>query len=170
MQTDARLLGLGGVFHDNGCTKMFHCAIPASWSGHHICIYELLAIFIGLRVWGPILQDKRLLLQCDNSSSVILINTGRCHDNVMLGRNVLKAAFRPGTFKNLKTQLNTYFLFCEHFNRLAFPIDQETLCGYACLLAEHFKSSGSVRNYLSCIKTWTVLLNIFMSKNFIHQH
>jgi hypothetical protein len=62
MQTDARLLGLGGVFHDNGCTKMFHCAIPASWSGHHICIYELLAIFIGLRVWGPILQDKRLHL------------------------------------------------------------------------------------------------------------
>ena len=73
-------------------------------------------------------------------------------------RNVLKAAFRPGTFKNLKTQLNTYLLFCEHFNRLASPIDQETLCGYACFLAEHFKSSGSVRNYLSGIKTWTVLL------------
>jgi hypothetical protein len=43
-----------------------------------------------LRVWGPILQDKRLLLQCDNSSSVILINTGRCRDKVMLGivRNI----------------------------------------------------------------------------------
>ena len=40
MQTDARLLGLDGVFHDNGCTKMFHCAIPASLSGHPICIYE----------------------------------------------------------------------------------------------------------------------------------
>jgi len=23
-----------------------------------------------------------------------------------------------------ETQLNTYLLFCEHFNRLAFPIDQ----------------------------------------------
>jgi hypothetical protein len=90
MQTDASLLGLGGVFHDSGCTKLFHCAIPASWSGHHICVYELLAIFIGLRVWGPILQDKRLLLQCDNSSSVILINTGRCRDKVMLSiaRNI----------------------------------------------------------------------------------
>jgi hypothetical protein len=79
-------------------------------------------------------------------------------------RNVLKAAFRPGTFKNLKTQLNTYLLFCEHFNRLAFPIDQETLCGYACFLAEHFKSSGSVRNYLSCIKTWTVLLKFYVEE------
>jgi hypothetical protein len=90
IQTDASLLGLDGVFHDNGCTKMFHCAIPAYWSGHHICIYELLAIFIRLRVWGPILQDGRLLLQCDNSSSVILINTGRCRDKVMLGiaRNI----------------------------------------------------------------------------------
>ena len=28
-------------------------------------------------------------------------------------RTVLKAAFRPGTFKNLRTQLNTYLLFCE---------------------------------------------------------
>jgi hypothetical protein len=36
IQTDASLLGLGGVFHDSGCTKIFHCAIPASWSGHHI--------------------------------------------------------------------------------------------------------------------------------------
>jgi hypothetical protein len=27
MQTDARLLGLGGVFHDSGCTKIVHCAI-----------------------------------------------------------------------------------------------------------------------------------------------
>jgi hypothetical protein len=62
IQTDASLLGLGGDFHDNGCTKMFQYAIPASWSGHHICIYELLAIFIRLRVWVPILQDKRLML------------------------------------------------------------------------------------------------------------
>lgn len=85
MQTYASLLGLGGVFHDSGCTKILHSAIPASWSGHHNCVYELLAIFIGLRVWGPILQDKRLMLQCDNSSSVILINTSRCRDKVMLG-------------------------------------------------------------------------------------
>jgi len=39
-----------------------------------------------------------------------------------------------------------------------FQSTKETLCGYACFLAEHFKSSGSVRNYLSGIKTWTVLL------------
>jgi hypothetical protein len=62
------------------------------------------------------------------------------------------------SFSTPDNVLNTYLLFCEHFNRLAFPIDQETLCGYACFLAEHFKSSGSVRNYLSGIKTWTVLL------------
>ena len=61
-QTDASLLGLGGVFHDSGCTNIFHCAIAASWSSHHICIYEPLAMFIGLRVWGPMLQEKRLLL------------------------------------------------------------------------------------------------------------
>lgn len=71
----------------------------------------------------------------------------------------MKAAFRPGTFKNLRTQLNTYLLFCQHFSRIAFPIDQETLCWYACFLSENFKSSGSVRNYISGVKTWAVLLD-----------
>ncbi|XP_063430649.1 uncharacterized protein LOC134712741 isoform X1 [Mytilus trossulus] len=74
-------------------------------------------------------------------------------------RTVLKAAFRPGTFKNLRTQLNTYLLFCEKFCRSAFPVDQETLCGYVCFLSDNFKNSGSVRNYLSGVKTWAILLN-----------
>lgn len=68
----------------------------------------------------------------------------------------MKAAFSPGTFKNLKIQLNTYLLFCEQFNRLAVPIDQETLWGYACILAEHFKSSDSVRNYLTVLLKFDV--------------
>ncbi|VDI01313.1 Hypothetical predicted protein [Mytilus galloprovincialis] len=74
-------------------------------------------------------------------------------------RTVLKAAFRPGTFKNLRTQLNTYLLFCEKFCRSAFPVGQETLCGYVCFLSDNFKNSGSVRNYLSGVKTWAILLN-----------
>ena len=74
-------------------------------------------------------------------------------------RSVLKAAFRPGTFNNLRTQLNTYLLFCEKFRRSAFPVDQETLCGYVCFLSYNFKSSGSVRNYLSGVKTWAIILN-----------
>lgn len=44
MQTYASLLGLGGVFHDSGCTKIFHSAIPASWSGHHNCVNELYSL------------------------------------------------------------------------------------------------------------------------------
>lgn len=74
-------------------------------------------------------------------------------------RAVLKAAFRPGTFNNLKTQLNSYLLFCEKFRRVAFPVDQETLCGYVCFLSENFKSSASVRNYLSGVKTWAIILD-----------
>jgi hypothetical protein len=50
----------------------------------------LVFLYNAVHSWGPILQEKRLLLQCDNSSSVILINTGRCRDKVMLGiaRNI----------------------------------------------------------------------------------
>lgn len=68
-----------------------------------------------------------------------------------------KAAFRPGTFTNLKCQLKSYLLFCTKFNKDPFPVDQDTLSTYACFLAENFKSSASVRNYISGVKTWATL-------------
>ncbi|CAG2216299.1 unnamed protein product [Mytilus edulis] len=163
IQTDASLSGIGGIFYNSCITEYFHCDIHTSWSGHHISVYELLAVLISFKVWGKKLQNKRIVLQCDNSSSVSLLNTETVSDEWLSlrrkARSVLKAAFRPGTFKNLRTQLNTYLLFCEKFCRSAFPVDQETLCGYVCFLSDNFKNSGSVRNYLSGVKTWAILLN-----------
>lgn len=69
-----------------------------------------------------------------------------------------RAAFRPGTYSNLKCQLRTYLLFCIKFERIPFPVDPNTVSIYACFLADHFKSSNSVRNYISGIKTWATLL------------
>ncbi|CAC5366990.1 unnamed protein product [Mytilus coruscus] len=45
------------------------------------------------------------------------------------------------------------------FQQNWFSIDQEILCGYACFLSENFKSSESVRNYVSGVKTLEILLN-----------
>lgn len=73
-------------------------------------------------------------------------------------RTAQRAAFRPGTFKNLKLQLNTYLLFCEQFHLTPFPTDHYVVCKYACFLAEDFKNSNSVRNYISGIKTWSIIL------------
>ena len=69
-----------------------------------------------------------------------------------------KAALKPGTFANLKCQIRTYLLFCTKFGKDPFPVDQETLSIYACFLAENFKSSASVRNYISGVKTWATPL------------
>ncbi|CAG2233228.1 unnamed protein product [Mytilus edulis] len=90
IQTDASLSGIGGIFYNSCITEYFHCDIHTSWSGHHISVYELLAVLISFKVWGKKLQNKRIVLQCDNSSSVSLLNTGRCRDKIMLSivRNI----------------------------------------------------------------------------------
>jgi len=44
-----------------------------------------------------------------------------------------------------------------NFDRTPFPVDSETISTYACFLSEEFKSSDSIRNYISGIKTWATL-------------
>jgi hypothetical protein len=44
----------------------------------------MLAIIVGFRTWGNYYNEKRILIQCDNSSCVSLLNTGRCRYNQML--------------------------------------------------------------------------------------
>lgn len=70
------------------------------------------------------------------------------------------AAFRPGTFSNLKSQLNAYNLFCVFYRFEPFPCSIDILCAYACFLSKSLKSLSSVKNYLSGLKTWSQLLNI----------
>ena len=69
------------------------------------------------------------------------------------------------TFANLKTQLNTYLLFCVKFKKQPFPTSDEVICPYICFLADSLKSTGSVRNYVAGIKTWNTLSG-FDSKSF----
>ena len=73
IQTDTTLLGMGCVLYDIRGTECIHRVIPTFWSGQHVCVYELLAILISLKVWGERLHNKRVVLQCDNSPSVILL-------------------------------------------------------------------------------------------------
>jgi len=88
--TDATLQGLGGICHKTSGTQVFHCNVPKHLEGTHIGVYEMLAILVGLRTWANYYKDKRILIQCDNSSCVSLLNTGRCRDNQMLSiaRNI----------------------------------------------------------------------------------
>ena len=88
--TDATLQGLGWICHKASGTQVFHCNVPKHLEGTHIGVYEMLAILVGLRTWANYYKDKRILIQCDNSSCVSLLNTCRCWDNQMLSiaRNI----------------------------------------------------------------------------------
>lgn len=69
------------------------------------------------------------------------------------------AAFRPGTFSNLKSQLNAYHMFCLYYRFKPFPCTTQVLCAYACFLSKSLNSISSVRNYLSGLKTWHQLFD-----------
>ena len=68
-----------------------------------------------------------------------------------------ESSFQPGTLQILKCQLRTYLLFCVNFDTTPFPVDSETISTYARFLLEEFKSSDSIRNYISGIKAWATL-------------
>jgi hypothetical protein len=65
----------------NSC---FPLKLSFNFKNNKIGVYEMLAILVGFRTWGNYYKEKRILIQCDNSSCVSLLNTGRCRNNQML--------------------------------------------------------------------------------------
>jgi hypothetical protein len=75
-----------------------------------------------------------------------------------------RAAYAQGTRKNLRTQWETYLLFCTYFELKPLPASLETVCLYAQFLARSFVSIDSVKNYVSGVK----LLHSFCDLDFVH--
>lgn len=71
---------------------------------------------------------------------------------------VKKAAFRPGTRNNLKTQLRSYALFCGYYKFNPFPCESEVISDYICFLSHSLLSLASIKNYISGLKTISRLL------------
>ncbi|CAC5360758.1 unnamed protein product [Mytilus coruscus] len=69
-----------------------------------------------------------------------------------------KSAFAEGTYKNLKVQFVSYFLFCTYFNMSPLPTSVNTLCLYGNFLSRSFKSVVSIQNYISGVKILHLLL------------
>ena len=72
--TDACLVGAGGTFDES----YFHCEFPGFIRSKklHINNLELLTIVVAVKLWGPQLTGKKLVINCDNKSSVLLLNSG----------------------------------------------------------------------------------------------
>lgn len=76
LSTDACNTGAGRYF--NG--QYFHTPFPDSILqrfGDDINILELLTIMVALKLWGPALCGQRFIIRCDNSNSVLALNSGR---------------------------------------------------------------------------------------------
>ena len=71
-------------------------------------------------------------------------------------------AFAEGSYKNIKTQWECYFMFCEYFQINPIPTTVQVLCFYAQFLSRSFKSVNSIKNYLSGVK----LLHLYLDDDY----
>ena len=69
-----------------------------------------------------------------------------------------RQAYAEGSQRNLRIQLETFLLFCIYFGFSYLPVQTETLSLYAQFLSRSFKSTQSIKNYLSGVKTMHLLL------------
>ena len=79
--TDSCLIGCGGF-----CNKeYFHTSFPDAIRKQQLPIHclEMLAVLLGVRIWGPHLQGLKVQIYCDNEPAVNVINSGRTTDAFM---------------------------------------------------------------------------------------
>lgn len=68
------------------------------------------------------------------------------------------SAYAEGTKKNLNIQWESYLMFCIYFGLKYLPTCTETLSLYAQFLSRTFKSTQSIKNYISGVKNMHFLL------------
>lgn len=69
-----------------------------------------------------------------------------------------RSAYAEGTVKNFRTQWEAYLLFCLYFGFSYLPAKTDTLSLYAQFLSRSLKSTQTIRNYISGVKTMHFLL------------
>ena len=61
--------------------------------------------------------------------------------------NSLKTGYRPGSYKNIKSEAHVYWNFCCTHNLSSFPADEWQLIGFSSYVANTVTSIGMVQNY-----------------------
>ena len=80
MATDACLQGAAGIFL---CIhRVFHFTFPEELKEAVTGINQLeaISIIIALKVWSGHLKGRRFIIDCDNFTTVLVINSGRVHE------------------------------------------------------------------------------------------
>ena len=76
--TDSSMSGCGGICDH----EFFHVQFPVSFMQQGLKIHhlEMMAVLLGVRIWGPRCQGMRVQIYCDNESVVQVINSSRTKD------------------------------------------------------------------------------------------
>ena len=80
--SDACITGCGAYFRGH----YFHAEFPKSIQELqlHIIALELLSITVACKIWGKHLRGNKILVFCDNTTSVTVLNSGRTKDEFLL--------------------------------------------------------------------------------------
>lgn len=79
--SDACLTGCGGFFSG----KFFHLKFPEIILENEfsINVLELLAVMICVKIWGHLLEGKKIVILCDNQTTVSVLNSGKARRQTM---------------------------------------------------------------------------------------
>ena len=82
--TDACLTGYGCWYPERN--EFIHNTFPSIVLEQQLSInaLEMLTIMIGCKVWGRFWRGKRIVVHCDNETSVLCLNKGRAWDSFLL--------------------------------------------------------------------------------------
>ena len=77
---DACLTGCGAWFHEK--REYFHKTFPKFILDQNLIMnaLEIRTVMVATKVWGKYWKGKRIVVQCDNEVSVLVLNTGRCRN------------------------------------------------------------------------------------------
>ena len=61
-------------------------------------------------------------------------------------------AFQESTKRSMRTQLNAYLLFCDHFAVVPFPVSKQSFLAYLAFLSKSLSCYRSLLNYINILK------------------
>lgn len=141
VESDATLSSCGGWFAPK--REYFHVEFPPFLCelNLHINQCELLAIMICIKLWSTCFCGKKILLKCDNQTTVAVLNSGATKDSYMQGclREILffaakfhfevRAVYLPGVHNRTADVLSRWHLNTSS-DKLFFnlPIIKEGVC------------------------------------------
>ncbi|XP_034562822.1 uncharacterized protein LOC117829305 [Notolabrus celidotus] len=138
-------VGFGGFYNNEWFADKWPLEIQALTESKSTALFELYPVVVACQLWGPSWTRKQIVVFCDNSATVEIINKGRSKIPIInslmrrltwlcvLNNFILRAAFIPGhenrvadalsrfkfqEFRDLCPQAKPHSISCPPFNQM----------------------------------------------------